>query len=160
MCMHKRNAHVSTDDDGEDKDTRHLRYNSCNVATDVRGRGREAGKMSVCVCLLPVRMCVSERGAAPQCVVNPLSLYFRNCCTLTYIFYLTFNYASYVSRRNFAFFSHFFFSRFLSSFFWLVSHGHLWIHIASPANNSTSSFAKFSRIIISSEIMSIFRNGN
>lgn len=55
-------AHVSTDDDGEDKDTRHLRYDSCNVATDIRGRGREAGREDkyACVCLpvTCVRMCL------------------------------------------------------------------------------------------------------
>lgn len=39
-------AHVSADegdDDEQDKDTRHLRRDSCNVATDARGRERKRG---------------------------------------------------------------------------------------------------------------------
>jgi len=79
-------AHVSTDDDGEDKDTRHLRYDSCNVATDVRGRGeeeggRQTGKMCMC---LSARICVLyKKGVLPLPRVSLIDLHyiFRNCRT-------------------------------------------------------------------------------
>lgn len=100
--------------------------------------GREDG--CACVCpLVHVRTCVRERGAttaAPPCVVNPLSLYFRNWRTPPYSL---FNFQPSAVVAIFLFFLHLFFSQLLCR---LVSRGHLRA-AALPADDATCSLAEF-----------------
>lgn len=148
MCMARTHAHVSTDDDGKDKDTRHLRYNSCNVATDVCGRGRGAGKTGARACVaagIHVRVVYTRKGWLPPPLPRASLIHFHYIFAigaLRRIPRLTFNRASHVSRCNFAgsfFFSfRLFFSQLLSR---LVSRGHLRApaRLLCPADDSTSS---------------------